>query len=89
AELKRRVEELLEALEEAKRAPRRQASPFSKHDERGTKPRPKKKPGRKNGKGKWATRKTPEPSEVTEVFEAKLPQGCPCCGEGVKQTKVM
>lgn len=82
--LKHEVGRLKSLLEEARRAPKRPAAPFSKG-------RPKanpRKPGRKAGDayGKRADR--PVPSRIDETVEAPLPNQCPHCGGEVEQTAV-
>ena len=75
--LERRVQELLRALEEAQRAGKRQAAPFSR---RLPKAHPA-KPGRKAG-AKYGRRcRRPIPEVIDETLEAELPGCCPhCCG---------
>ena len=65
-------------LEEARRASKRQAAPFSKGD---PKPDPARS-GRKSGQeyGTKARREVPAPGRVDEEIEVPLPDGCPCCG---------
>jgi transposase len=65
-------------LDKATREGKRQAAPFSRN-----KPKDKtKKPGRKKGQGygKKAHRAAPEPAQIDETHEAKLPGTCPHCG---------
>jgi len=74
------------ALDEARRAGKRQAAPFRK----GTpKPNPK-RPGRKAGDqhGVHAHRSAPPPEQIHEVLEAPLPDACPSCGGVVVETDV-
>lgn len=62
-------------LEEARRAGKRQAAPFSKGD-------PKKdpaKPGRKSGEGYGTMAHRPVPDHVDEEIRVPLPDVCPCC----------
>ncbi len=75
---------LKELLEEARRACKRQAAPFSK----GPPKRRPKKPGRKAGAkyGRRASR--PIPTRVDEVVEVPLPPACPDCGQAVVETDV-
>jgi transposase len=70
--LERRVAELTAALEESRRAAKRQAAPFSK----GEPKRNPKRPGRKSGKayGKRACR--PKPRRVDEDYDVPLPDRC-------------
>ena len=93
AELTRQVAKLTAALEEARRAGKRQAAPFRKKP-KSQKP---KKPGRKPGDqyGKHARAATPTPEQITERYDAPLPEACECCecteiepGEPVVQYQV-
>ena len=70
------VEQLTKLLEEARRAGKRQAAPFSKGD---PKPDPK-TPGRKAGKayGKRSGRAVPDRAD--RELDAPLPPACPDCG---------
>ena len=74
-ELEAHVEKLAAALEEARRAGKRQAAPFRK---KSPKAKPK-KPGRKSGEdhGRHAHRAVPE--RIDETHEAPLPESCPHC----------
>lgn len=76
--LQEQVHVLLAALEEARRAGKRQAAPFRK----GKIVQKPKKPGRKPGKdyGKHARRVAPEDAPIDERHEAPLPPECPKCG---------
>src|SRR5438445_508421 len=77
AELEARVTRLMNQLEEAVRAGKRQAAPFSKRPPK----RAPKKPGRKAGEdyGIKAHRQAPE--SIDEVIKAPLPDARPdCCG---------
>lgn len=94
AELEARIQRLeaenaalRQALDEARRAGKRQAAPFRKAG--GPKPDAK-KPGRKPGEdyGTQARRDVPAPETITEVLDAPLPDACPDCGGGVKPTHV-
>lgn len=75
--LAEQVRLLTAALEEARRAGKRQAAPFRK-PKIVKKP---KKPGRKPGKdyGEHAHRVAPENATVDEQHEARLPPECPKC----------
>jgi len=66
------------ALEEARRAGKRQAAPFRK----GKIVQRPKKPGRKPGKdyGEHTRRAAPEDAPIDEKHEAPLPPECPKCG---------
>ena len=77
---------LRQLLEEAQRAGKRQAAPFSK----GKSKRRPKKPGRKPGDdyGTKAHRPMPKPDQVDETHEAPLPDSCPDCGGPVDETDV-
>jgi transposase len=76
--LQEQVQVLSTALEEARRAGKRQAAPFRK-GKVALKP---KKPGRKVGKdyGEHARRIAPEHTPIDESHEAPLPRSCPKCG---------
>ena len=78
-------ERLRRALEEALRAAKRQAAPFSR---RHPKAHPL-KPGRKAGLdyGRASRREIPE--RVDEVVEVPLPTRCPQCGGEVEETGVV
>jgi transposase len=84
--LRGELDEARASLDLAQRQAKRQAAPFSKGP---PKPRPK-RPGRKAGKahGRHGHRLPPSPAGVDEVLEAPLPQACPHCGGGVRQTGV-
>jgi transposase len=79
AQLQATIERLTAALDEARRAGKRQAAPFRKPG--GPKPEPK-KPGRKPGDahGPHAHRAAPPPAAIDETHEAPLPYTCPNCG---------
>jgi transposase len=76
--LQEQVQVLTAALEEARRAGKRQAAPFRK-SRRVEKP---KKPGRKSGEqyGRHARRTAPENAPIDEQHDAPLPPECPKCG---------
>lgn len=76
--LQEQVQVLTQALEEARRAGKRQAAPFGKQ-KRTEKPQ---KPGRKAGKdyGQHARRVPPEDAPIQEEHQAPLPPECPKCG---------
>jgi transposase len=76
--LQEQVQVLTAALEEARRAGKRQAAPFRK-PKRVEKP---KKAGRKPGEryGEHARRVAPEDAPVDEEHDAPLPPECPKCG---------
>jgi len=68
-------------LEEAQRAGKRQAAPFSKGP-------PKTKPGRPGRKAGHAPAHRPKPKRVDRVLEAELPHVCPSCGGELEEGKV-
>ena len=84
AELKAENERLLRALEEAQRAGKRQAAPFSR---RAPKAHPA-KPGRKAGCGYGRRCRRPIPPAIDQTLEAELPGCCPHCGGEVEETKI-
>jgi transposase len=77
---------LRQLLEEAQRAGKRQAAPFSK----GQQKRKPKKPGRKPGDdyGTKAHRPPPPPEHIDEVHQAPLPDTCPDCGSKRGQARM-
>jgi hypothetical protein len=77
-EQQRQIAELQAALEQLRRAGKRQAAPFAK----GTRQAKPKRPGRKPGQGLFRYRAVPEPAEVTEPpVEVPVTQACcPACG---------
>jgi len=81
AELEGWVQQLTEQLEAARRAGKRQATPFSK----GTPKDQPKKPGRKKG---HPAAHRPPPDHVDRVEEAPLPSTCPACGSAVIEDEV-
>lgn len=83
--LRREVERLRRLLEEALRAGKRQAAPFSR---RHPKAHPA-KPGRKAGNGYGRPCRRPVPQGIDEIVEVPLPGRCPHCGSGVKETGVV
>lgn len=84
-ELRAEVERLRRLLEEALRAGKRQAAPFSR---RHPKAHPA-KPGRKPGKSYGRRCRRPVPPHIDERIEAPLPERCPHCGSGVEETGVV
>jgi transposase len=78
AALLKRIDELEKRLDDAQRAGKRQAAPFSK----GNPKEHPKKPGRKAGKehGSHVHRPPPPPQSIDEILDAKLPDACPGCG---------
>ncbi len=92
AELESLVEKLTEqvnklsaALEESRRAGKRQAAPFRKKQ---TKAKPK-KPGRKSGDNHGLHAHRTKPEQIDETYEAPLPNVCPhCSGTHIEETSV-
>ena len=83
-EQRQQVQRLEKELEEARRAGKRQAAPFSR---RRPKANPA-KPGRKAG-AKYGRRcRRPIPERVDQVLEAELPGRCPDCGGRIEETGV-
>lgn len=68
---------LRKALEETRRAGKRQASPFSRNN---PKQNPK-KPGRKGGSEYGAVSRRPPPNRIDQTVEVPCPLWCPCGGE--------
>lgn len=79
-----RIKELEAALEESRRAGKRQASPFSKGDPQ---PDPK-RPGRKSGgaHGRHSHRMAP-PGPADRELDAPLPGCCPDCGGEIEHQR--
>lgn len=84
-ELRVEIERLKSLLEEAQRAAKRQAAPFSR---RNPKAHPK-KPGRKAGSQYGRRCRRPIPEQVDEVIDVPLPGQCPHCGSEVQETGVV
>ncbi|MDO8629838.1 MAG: hypothetical protein Q7R41_05045 [Phycisphaerales bacterium] len=86
AELEAQVQRLTQLLEQATRATKRQAAPFSKGEPK-TSPKP---PGRKSGPdyGKPAFRAAPPSGMIDEIHDTVLPARCPSCGGSVHETHV-
>jgi transposase len=84
ADLQAQVTQLAAALEEARRAGKRQAAPFRK----GPPKAQPKTPGRKAGDahGRHGHRPPPAAAQIDEVLEASLPDACPCCGGPLLET---
>ena len=76
-QLAKQVEKLTSALEEARRAGKRQAAPFRK---KAPAKKPK-KPGRKPGDqyGQHFRRSPPTADQISERYHVPLPEACPCC----------
>ena len=83
-ELEDEVARLRGALEEARRAGKRQASPFSK----GSPKTDPKRPGRKSGEDHGPAAFRAIPKRVDEIFNAPLPDSCPCCGGGLETERI-
>jgi len=90
--LERKIEELQaenqrlrRALEEALRATKRQAAPFSR---RHPKLHPQ-KPGRKAGQQYGRACRRKNPGRVDQVIDVPLPHHCPHCAGGLEETGVV
>ena len=83
--LKKENERLRRLLEEALRAGKRQAAPFSRQK---PKAHPQ-KPGRKSGKQYGRRYRRPLPDTVDEVVEVPLPARCPRCGGGLEECETV
>ena len=84
AELEARVAALEKMLQEALRAGKRQASPFSKGPPKAV----PKKPGRAAGENYGTPARRVAPPSTDEVHRAGLPDACPACGGAVRLTGV-
>jgi transposase len=86
ARLQETIRDLQRRLEEAERAGKRQAAPFSQ----GPPKRKPKRPGRKRGNkhGRHGHRPPPSEAQVDETHEAPLPGCCPDCGGPVVEDRV-
>ena len=84
-ELQAENERLRRALEEALRAVKRQAAPFSR---RHPKAHPH-KPGRKAGDQYGRRCRRPLPRKIDEIVEVPLPKQCPHCGGGVEEGEIV
>jgi transposase len=84
--LERELDAARTDLDEVQRQSKRQAAPSSK----GAPKTQPKRPGRKSGTahGRHGHRLPPDPSAIDEVLEAPLPEACPACGGGVRETGV-
>lgn len=83
--LKKENERLRRLLEEALRAGKRQAAPFSRRKPKAHPQRPGRKPGDKYGR----RCRRPVPPTIDEVVEVPLPEQCPHCGGGVEERDVV
>jgi transposase len=79
-------ERLRRQLDEATRAGKRQAAPFTKRPPAGQPKKPGRKPG--NDYGPKAHRQPPSPELIDEVHEAPLPHACPDCGGTLDETHI-
>ncbi len=84
AELEAQVDRLTRLLEQQQRAGRRQAAPFAK----GPPTAQPKKPGRKPGAAYGTKAHRPPPEQITETYEAPLPDACPDCGGPLDESHV-
>ena len=75
------IKRLQGRLEEARRAGKRQAAPFSKGIKKTDPARPGRKPGADYGPK--ARRQPPPPQDVDEVIDVPAPSCCPGCGGDV------
>lgn len=82
--LRREIERLTRALDAARRAGKRQAAPFSK----GAPIRQPRRPGRRAGRrhGRHAHRQPP--ATIHERIDVPLPEACPDCGGGLRETRI-
>lgn len=80
--LRRERDQLRKELALTRRAGKRQAAPFSK----GAPTRHPTRPGRKPGRAYGPKAHRPIPEHVDEELEAPLPDGCPGCGGGDRQS---
>ncbi len=74
ARLQAETDRLKAELEEARRAGKRQAAPFSKGPPKVRRKRPGRKPGHPP-----AHRAAPSPGQVSRIVEVPLPEDCPGC----------
>jgi transposase len=74
-------------VEEARRAGKRQAAPFSRGQKKTDPARAGRKPG--EGYGRKARRVPPAPERVDEQVDVPLPACCPDCGDRVELDKVV
>jgi transposase len=83
--LKKENERLRGLLEEALRAAKRQAAPFSRRHPKACPQKPGRKPGREYGR----RCRRPVPRTIDEVVEVPLPTKCPHCGGGLEEGEVV
>jgi len=81
AKLEAELAQIKGQLEEAERAGKRQAAPFSKGPPKAN----RKRPGRKAG---HSPAHRPRPERIDRVLEAELPPVCPSCGGELTRHKV-
>ena len=82
-ELRAEVERLKTELEQARRAGKRQAAPFSKGSPKADPKRPGRKPGHPP-----SHRPAPPPEQVDRTVEVSLPMNCPECHAPLDETPV-
>ncbi len=83
--LQRRIADLEARLEQARRAGKRQAAPFSRNQP-VEEPR---RPGRHSGEEHGEHHCRPRPPRIDETVVAALSEVCPHCGGGVEETEVV
>jgi transposase len=81
--LRKKIDRLEDDLQDARRAPHRQAAPFS----RGMPRRRPRRPGRKPGAAYGRPAHRDIPAHVDEQYTAPLPSRCPECGGRLKPTR--
>jgi transposase len=83
--LRQENETLRRQLEDALRAGKRQAAPFSRQTPKGNPQKPGRKAGRCYGRAHWR----PPARQVDEELSAPLPKQCPHCGGATHQEKIV
>ncbi|MGH7535011.1 MAG: IS66 family transposase, partial [Gemmatimonadales bacterium] len=78
-----RIAELERLLEESRRSGKRQAAPFS----RGQPTDEPARPGRKKGSAHGRHGHRMAPPQADRTLEARLPERCPDCGEGIEHER--
>lgn len=86
ATLEGELAKVLAALDEARRAGKRQAAPFRKQAGGSEATRAPKKPGRKAGDEHGAHARRETPKHIDETYDAALPERCPGCGGDIEHT---
>jgi TolA-binding protein len=76
------IEALRQRIAELERTAKRQARPFARQRRKEN----PKRPGRKAGQGRFASRARPTPDQVTETKEQAL-EACPICGGPLTDVK--